>query len=113
MATITDIAQKAGVSYATVSRALGNSPLVNAATKERIQTIAQEMGYHVNYVARSLVTNSTSTLGLIVPEVVNPYYPKLIHLLVEEARAVGYTILLNMSGAEQQEEALCLQSMYE
>jgi LacI family transcriptional regulator len=113
MVTIEDIAKKAGVSYSTVSRALADSPLVNEATKERIQQIAAESGYQVNQVARSLAMRSTATLGLIVPEVVNPYYPKLIQLLVDQARAANYSVLLNISGKQQEEEAKCLQSMYE
>ncbi|HLK59917.1 MAG TPA: LacI family DNA-binding transcriptional regulator [Chthonomonadaceae bacterium] len=113
MVTIEHIAKKAGVSYSTVSRALMDSPLVNRATKERIQKIAQESGYQVNHIARSLAMRSTTTLGLIVPEVMNYYYPQLIHLLVENARAAGYSMLLSISGAKQQDEAECIQSLYE
>lgn len=76
MTTLADIARKAGVSYSTVSRALADSPLVNAETKERIQRLAAEYGYRVNQVARSLATRTTSTLGLVVPETINPFFPK-------------------------------------
>ena len=113
MVTIEDIARRAGVSYSTVSRALAGSTLVNQKTKERIERIAAEVGYQVNHVARSLAMRTTSTLGLIVPEVVNPFYPKLIHFFVEKAHAAGYSMLLNISSMNQQHEANCLQSMYE
>lgn len=113
MITIEDIAKQAGVSHSTVSRALADSPLVNASTKERIRQLAMDSGYQVNAIARSLVTRSTSTLGLVVPEVINPYFPKLIHLLVCEAREAGYSALLNLSGAEADQEANCLRSLAE
>jgi transcriptional regulator with XRE-family HTH domain len=65
MTTLEDIAQKAGVSYSTVSRTLADSPLVNAKTKERIQRLVAEYGYRVYQIARSLATRSTLTLGLV------------------------------------------------
>jgi LacI family transcriptional regulator len=111
--TIADIAKKAGVSYSTVSRALADSALVNPETKRRIQALAEESGYQVNQVARSLVTRTSHTLGLVIPETLNPYFPKLIDHLVRQARAAGYSLLLNISGSDQQEEGRCLRSLYE
>lgn len=113
MTTLADIAQKAGVSYSTVSRALANSPLVNAETKERIQRLAAEYGYRVNQVARSLATRTTSTLGLVVPETINPFFSKLIDVIVHNARAAGYSLLLNLSGPDQSDEGRCINALYE
>ena len=64
--SIKDIARLARVSHPTVSRALQNSPLVNAKTAERIRKIAKESGYRASAVARGLVTRRTRTIGLVV-----------------------------------------------
>lgn len=111
MVTLQDIAQQIGVSHSTVSRALADSPLVNAKTKERIQRLAQEVGYEVNQVARNLKSCSTGMIGLIVPEVSNPFYPKLVQLVADLAREAGYSLQLHLSGADQSSESACLASL--
>jgi LacI family transcriptional regulator len=111
--TIADIAKKAGVSSSTVSRALADSPLVNSETRERILALAAQMGFQINQVARSLAKRASQTLGLVVPETIDPYFPKLIDLIVSHARAAGYSLLLNISGSDQSEEGNCLRSLYE
>ena len=113
MITLEDIARQAGVSHSTVSRALADSPLVNADTKKRIQRLASEAGYQVNLVARNLKARSTQTIGLIVPEVSNPYYPKLVQLIADLARAAGYSLQLQLSGTDQDAESACLASLRE
>lgn len=113
MITLEDIARQAGVSHSTVSRALADSPLVNSQTKKRIQALAREAGYQVNQVARNLKVRSTHTVGLIVPEVSNPYYPKLIQQVADQLREVGYSLQLHLSGAEQEAEVACLTSLRE
>lgn len=111
MITMEDIARQAGVSHSTVSRALSDSPLVNAETKRRIQLLAYNAGYQVNQVARNLKVKSTRTIGLIVPEVSNPYYPQLVQQIADIARAAGYNLQLHLSGANQEAEATCLASL--
>jgi DNA-binding LacI/PurR family transcriptional regulator len=111
--TLEDIALMAGVSHSTVSRALANSPLVNPETKARIQSLAREAGYQVNQVARNLKVRSTRTIGLVVPEVVNPYYPKVVQHVADRAREAGYSLQLHLSGADQESEASCLARLQE
>jgi LacI family transcriptional regulator len=113
MVTLEDLARMAGVSHSTVSRALANSSLVSAETRERIQRLASEAGYQVNQVARNLKTRSTKTIGLIVPEVSNPYYPRLIQHVADLVRASGFCLHLQLSGAVQESEAICLASQRE
>ncbi len=113
MVTIEDIAKQAGVSFSTVSRALSGSPLVNEVTRRKIQRIAAEVGYQPNQVARSLAMRSTRTVGLIVPEVHNPYYPKLIQLVADHSRNAGYTLQLHLSHADQRDEQDCLRVLRE
>ncbi|MBB6052483.1 LacI family transcriptional regulator [Armatimonas rosea] len=113
MITLEDIARQAGVSHSTVSRALADSPLVNPETKKRIQLLASAAGYQVNQVARNLKVKSTRTIGLIVPEVSNPYYPTLVQLVADHARQAGYNLQLQLSGTQQENEALCVASLRE
>ncbi len=96
-----------------MSRALANSPLVNSETKERIQALAQDFGYQVNQVARNLKTRSTRTIGLIVPEVLNPYYPKLIQRVADLVKDSGFSLQLHLSGVDQEYEAACISSLRE
>ncbi|WP_003542274.1 LacI family DNA-binding transcriptional regulator [Desulfotomaculum nigrificans] len=92
--TIKDIAKKAGVSYATVSRALNNRPEVNEKTRREIQKLAEEMGYKPNALARGLVTKETKTLGLIIPDITNPFFPEVARGVEEAAAQAGYNVFL-------------------
>ena len=70
--TIKDIAKAANVSYSTVSRALAGQPQIPEETRNKILALANEMGYTPNILAKGLVTKSTHTLGIIVPDITNP-----------------------------------------
>ena len=93
-ATIKDIARKAGVSYATVSRALNGKYGVKPSTRERILGIAHRLGYRPNAIARGLVTRRTMTIGLIVPDITNPFFPEVAEGVEEAAHEAGYGVLL-------------------
>jgi LacI family transcriptional regulator len=93
-ATIKDIARKAGVSYATVSRALNGKYGVKATTRERVLSIARRLGYRPNAIARGLVTRRTMTIGLIVPDITNPFFPEVARGVEDAAREAGYGVLL-------------------
>jgi LacI family transcriptional regulator len=109
--TLEEIAALVGVSHSTVSRALAGSPLVNKDTAERIRIVAAEAGYQVNQIARNLKTRSTMAIGLIVPEVSNPFFPRLIQNIADQLRSQGYALHLQLSGASQQDEAASLASL--
>ncbi len=111
MITLEDLALQAGVSHSTVSRALADSPLVNPSTKARIQTLARESGYQVNQVARNLKSRKTNTIGLVVPEVSNPFYPELIQQVADHAKLAGYSLQLQLSAADQESEVACISSL--
>ncbi len=103
--TIKDIAKVAKVSYATVSRALSNSPEISIETRERIVKICKEMGYTTNFVARSMVMKKTKLLGLIVTSIENPFMSEIAYHIELNARAHGYNIMLcNSSNDLNQEE---------
>lgn len=92
--TIKDIARIAGVSYATVSRALSNSPEISAETRDRIKKICEREGYRANTLARSLISNRTNVLGLIVPDIANAFYSEVAYNIETYARRHGYNVML-------------------
>lgn len=93
-ATIKDIAKAAEVSYATVSRALNNKYGVKDKTQERILRIAREMRYRPNGIARGLVTRQTWTLGLVIPDITNPFFPEVAGGIEDTAAGAGYSVFL-------------------
>ena len=82
MITIKDIAKELGISASTVSRALSGSPLVNAETKQAVLVVAERLGYQRNELARALVKGSSGAVGLLVPDITNPFFSDI-------ARGVG------------------------
>ncbi|GAB6137253.1 LacI family DNA-binding transcriptional regulator [Halanaerobaculum tunisiense] len=92
--TIKDVAREAGVSYATVSRALNDHPDVNEDTKKRILKVANEIGYQPNDIARGLVNQETKTIGLLIPDITNPFFPEVARGVEEAAIEAGYNVFL-------------------
>ena len=92
--TIKTIAEQLGVSYATVSRALNNHPDVNDGTKKKVIAKAKEMGYQPNAIARGLVNKETKTIGLIIPDITNPFFPQVARGVEEAAATADYNIFL-------------------
>ncbi len=92
--TIKDIAKIAHVSNTTVSRALNNQSRIRNETKERILSIAKELNYRPDFIARSLVMKRTKTLGLVITTIANPFYTELAQGIEATARKLGYNIIL-------------------
>jgi LacI family transcriptional regulator len=92
--TIKDIARVAKVSHTTVSRALNDKSRICRATKEKILSIARELNYRPNFIARSLVMKRTKTLGLVITTIVNPFYTELARGIEATASEMGYSIIL-------------------
>lgn len=99
--TIKDIAKIAGVSYATVSRALSGSTEISEATRQRILEICKQEGYRVNTLARSLIRSKSNVIGLIVPEITNPLYSEISLYIEMRAQALGYHVMLCNSRHEE------------
>lgn len=110
MVTIKDVAKQAGVSYSTVSRALADSPLVDARTRKKIQKAAEELHYVPNQMARGLKGGKSKTILLVVPTLTNTFFPKLIMYFEEELRRRGYAMLLGVSNYSKAEEAVCFRN---
>lgn len=102
--TLKDVAKAAGVSYATVSRALSGSPQIGSETRERIIKLCDEMGYTTNYVARSMVMKKTELIGLVVPSIDNQFNSELAYYAEMSARSHGYNIMLCNSGPDMKQE---------
>nr|WP_166350109.1 LacI family DNA-binding transcriptional regulator [Phytoactinopolyspora limicola] len=92
--TLADIARATGLSPSTVSRALSDPDKVNAQTRERVRKVARDMGYVPNQVARSLTSGQSDLIGLIVPDIANPFFPPIIKAVQARATARGKTVLI-------------------
>nr|WP_086937771.1 DNA-binding transcriptional regulator CytR [Thaumasiovibrio occultus] len=104
MATMKDVAQLAGVSTATVSRALMNPEKVSASTRKKVEQAVLKSGYSPNSLARNLRRNESKTIVAIIPDICDPYYTELIRGIEEAALEHGYLVLLGDSGQQQQRE---------
>ena len=105
-ATIIDIAKAAGISYSSVSRALNGLKGVSEETRQKVRDIAEGMGYFPNAVARGLVGRRTGTLGLIIPDITNPFYPELALGVEKRASREGLcTFLCNTDYDLRKEES--------
>jgi LacI family transcriptional regulator len=99
-----DIAQMAGVSVITVSRALNDRPDVSTETRERVRSIARRVGYSPNLLAKSLVSGLTHTVGLVVTDCTDPYYATLIQAVEEVTDREGFGLLLATSNEDPAKE---------
>ncbi|WP_255948646.1 LacI family DNA-binding transcriptional regulator [Streptomyces odontomachi] len=90
--TIDDVARAAGVSRQTVSRAINDKPEIDPATRQRILAAAQRMGYRPSRFARGMVRQSTTTLGLVIADVLNPFFPEVVAGVLEAADARGWHV---------------------
>ena len=103
--TIKDIAEKAGVSVNTVSRALNNKPDINPKTKEKIEKIAEELGYVKNSYATMLKSQISNTIGVIVPDSSNPFFSEVFKGIDKAAKEKDYQIIMmNSEGIYENEE---------
>lgn len=113
-ATIHDIAKMANASAATVSRVLSNSSYpVSAAMREKIVRIAKEANYIPNMLGKQLKTNSSMTIGVIIPSISNPFYSSVILGVEETAREHNYHVIVCNSLQNPDLELMYLQTMAE
>ena len=103
----------AGVTHSTVSRALRNSPLVSAETRERIQRIARDAGYRTSAAARSLVTGHSDTIGVVVTNIADPFIAGVVSGIEEMADEHGLSVFLANSNAEPEREVRVAQKFEE
>ncbi|TWD83841.1 LacI family transcriptional regulator [Kribbella amoyensis] len=92
--TIRDVAKAAGVSPSTVSRALSLPDMVDPATRERVLRVADHLGYRPNRAARGLITGRTGNLGLILPDLANPFFPSVVKGIQHQAHQADYQVFV-------------------
>ena len=103
-ASIKDVAKEAGVSIATVSRVLNDIDVVNEDTKTRVKDAIAKLGYRPNIVARSLKTQKTKTLGIIIPDISNQFYPEIVRGAEDVANIYDYNIMLCNTDLDKEKE---------
>lgn len=115
MATLKDVAQKAGVSVSTVSRVFSGTAFVEERTKARILEVAEELNYYPNALGRFLKKRQTRNIGVMIPDIRNPIFPVLVRAMEDKAEASGYTICLcntDENAAKEETYMRVLQSVW-
>lgn len=108
MANIYNVAKRARVSVATVSAVLNDSAFVSDGLKARVQAAVNALGYEPNLLARGLAKQRTLTIGMIVPDIANPFFPEVVRGAEDAAHAAGYTLLIASSDNDLKKEELYL-----
>jgi LacI family fructose operon transcriptional repressor len=111
MTTIRDLAQHCGVSTATVSRALAGKDYIREELRQQIQAAAQQLGYRPNLVARNLRSSRSTTIGLVVADVQNPYFTRICRAVEDEALRHGYAVFLCNTDEDAIKEELYLRHL--
>ncbi|NYF78683.1 LacI family DNA-binding transcriptional regulator [Granulicella arctica] len=109
---IRDVARLAGVSVATVSRTVNNVPTVNTAMAARVRDAIRELNYFPNTQARALVSGRSRLIGLLVPDITNPFFPELIKRFEETAVKRNYELLIGSTNYDSEIQH-CLRRLIE
>ena len=110
-ATIKDVAALAGVSAATVSRVLDDRPEISSETKERVRSACAQLGYVPNAAARGLSGHATHTIGLVLPDISNPYFSGMATAIEETAAAHGCRVFLSNSLRKEDRELRAIENL--
>jgi LacI family transcriptional regulator len=102
--TINDVARAAGVSRQTVSRALNDKGEIDGDTKQRVLDAARDLGYRPSRFARGLVRPDTTTIGLVIPDLLNPFFTEVAAAALEAARARGWHVVVYDTADSVEEE---------
>lgn len=108
MSTTYEIAKKAGVSQATVSRVLNGNPAVKPETRQRVMEWVRKLEYQPNLAAQSVFKKQSLLLGIILPDITNPYFSEILKSVEQSADLNGYNIVLCESRGNLQKEKQCL-----
>jgi LacI family transcriptional regulator len=108
MANIYDVAKRARVSVATVSAVLNDTAFVSDGLKQRVHAAVRALGYEPNLLARGLAKQRTQTLGMIVPDIANPFFPEVVRGAEDAAHGAGYTLLIASSDNDLRKEEVYL-----
>ena len=112
MATIRDVAQRAGVSVATVSHVINGTRKVAPETAARVRRAMEELDYHPNAVARSLRTRKTQAIGVVVSDITNPFFATLVRGAEDAAIEAGYSLIVCNSDETPEKEDLYVRLLW-
>ncbi len=113
MATIREVAEKAGVSFTTVSHVINHTRFVSEETRQRVLDAMKQLNYRPNALARSLRRGQTHTLGLILPDSSNPFFAEIAHNVESAAFKLGYSVILCNTERDPQREQLYVEVLSE
>ncbi|WP_342363741.1 LacI family DNA-binding transcriptional regulator [Terrarubrum flagellatum] len=102
--TLQDVAHAAGVSKATAARVMGGYGISSPAAREKVLSIAQELGYQPNELARSMTTGRSRTIGVVVSDIENSFFAHAVRGVSEAARDAGFNVILANSGEDVEKE---------
>jgi len=111
--TIRNVAQRANVSTATVSRVLNHDPRVRDETKKAVLEAMESLGYKINFVARSLKTSRTHTIGVLAPDLSGDFFMFIAESMNRELILRGYSLVVSTSRDSEEEEAKSLRHLAE
>lgn len=105
--TLAHVAREAGVSQMTVSRVMNNTGRISEQTRQHVREVIERLGYRPSRAARTLVTNTTYMIGVVVPDITNPYFSEIVQGIEDVAWEHGYSVLLtNTNENLKREEAV-------
>ena len=110
-ATMRDVAQQAGVSIKTVSRVVNNQGEIADTTRQRVLEAIEDLGYRPSRVARALVTQRTNTIGLVVGDITNPFFPEIARGVQDAAQIADYNVFLCNTDGNPEQELSTLESL--
>lgn len=105
MATLHEVAREAAVSTATVSHVINESAYVSPKLRERVLAAVRKLNYHPNALARGLRTKQTRTVGMVIPDITNPFFPEVVRGAEDILRHAGYTLIVGNSDNHTETEA--------
>jgi LacI family transcriptional regulator len=111
--TLKDVAAKAGVSLASASYAINETGSLGAAMRSHILRVAAELGYRHNFAAKAMRTGKTSTIGLVIPDLTNPFFPSLAQAVIQRGRHHDYTVIVTVTESVEDVERSAIQLLVE
>jgi LacI family transcriptional regulator len=112
MATIRDVAEKAGVSVATVSHVINGTRKVAPETEARVRRVMEELGYQPNAIAQSLRKRTTYAIGILVSDITNPFFATLVRGAEDAALEAGYSVIVCNSDEDPQKEDMYIRALW-
>ncbi|MBM4338756.1 MAG: LacI family transcriptional regulator [Deltaproteobacteria bacterium] len=113
MSTIKDVAKQVGVSTATVSHVINKTRFVSGEITERVLQVIRDLNYQPNAIARSLVKRKTHTIGIIISDILNPFYTAIVRGIEDVTYKSGYNVMLCNTDEDVEKEVLYIQVLLE